>query len=115
NVANPDDDLAVIEVTPPPGLTPPQAPKVLATQLERGAWVWNIGIGQSWETPDRAGGLGIEEPIKRWRRVGGLRTPPGASGGAGVTANGVIGMVLQDTWDYTLLLPVERIVQLFTA
>jgi hypothetical protein len=72
-VAYPNDDLAVIEVAPPPGLIPPQAPLVLATQLPRGTWVWNIGIGQNWDTPDRAGGLGIEDPSTRRRRVGGLR------------------------------------------
>jgi formylglycine-generating enzyme required for sulfatase activity len=32
-----------------------------------------------------------------------------------VTAGGVIGIVLQDAGDYSLLLPVERIIQLFTA
>ena len=88
---------------------------VQTAQLPRGTWVWNIGIGQGWDMPDRAGGFGIEDTISRWRRVGELRAPPGASGGAGVTATGVIGIVLQDAGNYSLLLPVERIVQLFTA
>jgi len=114
-VASPTDDLAVIEVALPRGITLPQAPRVEAAQLPRGTWVWNIGIGQGWDTPPRAGGLDRDEPISRWRRVGGLRTPSGASGGAAVTAGGVIGMVLQDAGDYSLLLPVERIVQLFIA
>ena len=49
------------------------------------------------------------------RRIGQLRTPPGASGGAGVTERGVIGIVLQDATDSSWLLPVERIIELFTA
>ena len=65
--------------------------------------------------PDRAGGLGPQDAVTGLRRIGALRTPPGASGGAGVTDSGVIGIVLQDASDYSLLLPVERIVQLFTA
>jgi hypothetical protein len=56
-VASPTDDLAVLEVTPPQGLTLPLAPVVLASQLQLGSWVWNIGIGQNWDTPYRAGGL----------------------------------------------------------
>jgi hypothetical protein len=93
-VASPTDDLAVIEVVMPRGFTLPRAPPVEAAQLPRGTWVWNIGIGQGWDTPARAGGLDRDDPISRWRRVGALRTPPGASGGAAVTAGGVIGMVL---------------------
>jgi hypothetical protein len=109
------DDLAVLEVAPPQGLALPRAPIVLAAQLARGTWAWNIGIGQDWDMPDRAGGLGPLDAVTGLRRIGALRTPPGASGGAGVTDSGVIGIVLQDASDYSLLLPVERIVQLFTA
>jgi hypothetical protein len=115
DVAYPPDDLAVLEVVPPKGLVLPRAPMVQTARLPRGAWVWNIGIGQDWDTPDRAGGFGGEDPVSRRLRVGALRTPPGASGGAGVTADGVIGIVLQDAGDYSLLLPVDRIVQLFNA
>jgi hypothetical protein len=114
-VAMPTDDLAVLEVAPPQGMAVPRAPIALAAQLPLGSWVWNIGIGQNWDMPYRAGGLGREEPNSRQRLVGALRTPRGASGGAGVTASGVIGIVLQDAGDYSLLLPVERIIQLFTA
>jgi hypothetical protein len=113
--ASAPDDLAVLEVAPPQGLALPRAPIVLAAQLARGTWAWNIGIGQDWDMPDRAGGLGPQDAVTGLRRIGALRTPPGASGGAGVTDSGVIGIVLQDASDYSLLLPVERIVQLFTA
>jgi hypothetical protein len=115
DVASVQDDLAVLEVAPPQGLILPRAPMVLAGQLPRGTWVWNIGIGPNWDMPDRAGGLGPEEVVTGRRRVGQLRTPPGASGGAAVTDGGVIGIVLQDATDFSLLLPVERIVQLFKA
>jgi len=120
DVASPQDkdDLAVLEVALPPGLTLPHAPMALAAQLPRGTWVWNIGIAQKWDMPDRAGGLGPQDVVTGLRRVGSLRTPPGASGGAGVIDSGVIGMVLQDGGigsDYSVLLPVERIVQLFAA
>ena len=50
-----------------------------------------------------------------WFEAYELRTPPGASGGAGVTERGVIGIVLQDATDSSWLLPVERIIELFTA
>jgi hypothetical protein len=73
DVASAPDDLAVLEVAPPQELTLPRAPMVLATQLQRGTWVWNIGIGEDWDMPDRAGGLGIGEPISRWRRVVGVK------------------------------------------
>jgi hypothetical protein len=56
NVASERDDLAVLEVIPPQGLVLPRAPMALAAQ--RGTWAWNIGIGQDWDMPDRAGGLG---------------------------------------------------------
>jgi TPR repeat protein len=115
DVASPQDDLAVIEVTPPQGLALPRAPLVLASQLRPATFVWNIGLGQEWVMPDRAGGLGPQDVVTRLRRIGQLRTPPGASGGAGVTDSGVIGIVLQDATDYSLLLPVERIVELFSA
>jgi hypothetical protein len=115
DIASAQDDLAVLEVTTPPSLILPYAPMVPAVQLPRGTWVWNIGIGQDWDMPDRAGGLGPEDVVTGRRRVGQLRTPPGASGGAAVTENGVIGIVLQDAADFSLMLPVERIVQLFRA
>jgi hypothetical protein len=116
DIASPQpDDLAVIEVAPPRGLALPRSPTVLAAQLRPATFVWNIGIGQDWDMPDRAGGLGPQNAVTGLRRIGQLRTPPGASGGAGVTDSGVIGIVLQDAADYSLLLPVERIVQLFTA
>jgi hypothetical protein len=114
-VANPADDLAVLEAVPPPGLAIPRAPMMLAGQLPLGSWVWNIGIGQNWDMPYRAGGLGREEPASRWRVMGALRTPPGASGGAVVATGGVMGIVLQDATDYSLALPVQRITQLFSA
>jgi hypothetical protein len=114
-VASGPDDLAVLEVVVPSGLALPRAPMVRADQLLRGTWVWNIGIGQDWDMPDRAGGLGPEDVVTLRRRIGQLRTPPGASGGAAVTEAGVIGIVLQDATDFSLLLPVERIVQLFAA
>ena len=109
---------ASMERLPPPGsvwqgLALPRAPLVLASQLRPATFVWNIGIGQEWVMPDRAGGLGPEDVVTRLRRIGQLRTP-GASGGAGVTDSGVIGIVLEDATDYSLLLPVERIVELFT-
>jgi formylglycine-generating enzyme required for sulfatase activity len=113
NAASERDDLAVIEVIPPQGLAIPRAPMAVAAQ--RGTWVWNIGIGQDWDMPDRAGGLGPLDVVTGLRRVGQLRTPRGASGGAVVTDSGVIGIVLQDATDYSLLLPVERIVQVFMA
>ena len=114
DVAGPLDDLAVIVVREPRGLPPPHAPMIATSDFQPGEWVWNIGIGGKWEAPDRAGGLdGLDAPTNLIH-VGELRTPPGASGGAGVTQNGVIGMVLQDGGDYSLLMPAERIVQLFT-
>jgi hypothetical protein len=112
---SPNDDLAAIEVVPPAGLTIPNAPVPTPAGLPRGTRVWNIGIGQDWDTPDRAGGLGTENPVNFRLRVTGLRTPAGASGGAAVTASGVIGIVLEDAGDYSLLLPIGRIVQVFTA
>jgi hypothetical protein len=115
DVASAPDDLAVLGVAPPQGLALLRAPMVAAAQLQRGTWVWNIGIGQDWDMPDRAGGIGAQDVVTGRLRVGGLRTPLGASGGAGVTDSGVIGIVLQDASDYSLLLPVERIIQLFTA
>src|SRR5262249_34692952 len=115
DVASARDDLAVLELDPPPALILPHAPMVLAAQLRRGTWVWNIGIGQNWDMPDRAGGLGPWDAVNGLRRIGALRTPPGTSGGAGVTDSGVIGIVLQDATDYSLLLPIERIVELFQA
>jgi hypothetical protein len=118
DVASQRDDLAVLQVALPQRVAMSYAPMVLAARLPRGTWVWNIGIDRKWEMPDRAGGLGPEEVETGWRRIGSLRTPPGASGGAGVTESGVIGIVLQDAGlgsDYSVLLPVERIVQLFTA
>jgi hypothetical protein len=115
DVASPRDDLAVLQVALPQGLAPPRAPMVLAAQLPLGTWVWNIGIGQEWDMPDRAGGLGPQDAVTGLRRTSGLRTPPGASGGAVVTYSGVIGIVLVDGTDISFLLPVERIVQLFTA
>jgi hypothetical protein len=66
--------------------------------------------------PGRAGGVETRDTVTGWIRVGQLRTPPGASGGVSVTENGVVGIVLQDGGlgsDYSLLLPIERIVQLF--
>ena len=114
DVAGPLDDLAVVAVPAPRGLTPPQALMIATSDFQRGEWVWNIGIGGAWEAPDRAGGLGGLDAATNLIHVGALRTPLGASGGAGVTQNGVIGMVLQDGGDYSLLLPAERIVQLFT-
>jgi peptide/nickel transport system substrate-binding protein len=114
-VASAQDDLAVVEAVPPQGLALPHAPIAPAAQLRRGSWVWNIGIAQDWDMPDRAGGLGPVDVVTGLRRIGQLRTPPGASGGAGVTERGVIGIVLQDATDSSWLLPVERIIELFTA
>jgi hypothetical protein len=93
------------------GLAVLRAPMVPAAQLQRGTWVWNIGIGQDWDMPDRAGGVGTLDVVSNKLHVGGLCTPLGASGGVGVTDTGVIGIVLQDGSDYSVLLPVERIVQ----
>ena len=107
------DDLAVLEVASPEGMTLPRAPIVNATRLQEGTWVWNIGINESWEMPDRAGGLGPENVLTGRRRIGELRTPGGASGGAAVTEDGIIGIVLQDGGDYSLILPIERIISLF--
>jgi hypothetical protein len=115
NVASPQDDLAVLEVAPPTGLILPHVPIALGAQLPRATFVWNIGVGQSWDMPDRAGGLGPQDVVTGLRRVSSLHTPPGASGGAVVAASGVIGIILQDARDYSWLLPVERIVQLFQA
>jgi hypothetical protein len=114
-VASAQDDLAVLEVTTPQGLTPPHAPTVIGAQLPRGTLVWNIGISRQWDMPDRAGGLGPLNVVTGLLRVGSLRTPPGASGGAAVTEKGVIGIVLQDGVDFSWLLPIERIVVLFKA
>jgi hypothetical protein len=115
DVASAQDDLAVLEVGQPQGLALSHAPIVLGAQLPRGTWVWNIGIGQKWDMPDRAGGVGPIDVVTGLRRVGSLRTPPGASGGAGVTESGVIGIVLEDASDSSWLLPIERIRQLFEA
>ena len=111
-IPNPND-LAVVTVPTPRGLAAPHAPMVATEGLRLGAWVWNIGVGGAWETPDRAGGFGGLDAPTNLVHIGELRTPPGASGGAGVTENGVIGMVLLDGSDYSLLLPIERIVSLF--
>lgn len=115
SVASPNDDLAVLEVTPPVGRALPHATAIDANRLDRGTWAWNIGIGQDWDMPDRAGGIGLVDTQTRLRRVGQLRTPPGASGGAVVTEDGIIGMVLQDGDTYSWVLPIERIIELFKA
>ena len=114
NVAVPGPtDLAVVEVSTPRGLRLTSAPMVAAGGLKPGDLVWNIGVGGAWDTPARAGGFDRLDAPTGLVRVGQLRTPPGASGGAGVTQNGVIGMVLQDGGDYSLLLPAGHIVELF--
>jgi len=78
--------------------------------------VWNIGIEKDWDTPDHPGSLGRQEVDSGFRRVSGLITPAGTSGGAAVTVSGVIGIVHDDggmAAPYTRILPIERIIDLF--
>ncbi len=110
-----NDDLAVLEVATPAGFRLPRVPMVQADKLLIGSWVWNVGIGGDWELPFRAGGLGTIDPLTRWRRVGALRTPGGSSGGAAVTEDGILGMVERDGETYSLILPIERVAELFRA
>jgi hypothetical protein len=109
------DDLAVLEVPIPRGFQAPRIARAASGTVPRGTWAWNIGIGGDWDMPDRAGGVGPIDAVSRWMRVGSLRTPPGASGGAVVTEDALLGMVLEDGNNFSLILPADRIVELFVA
>jgi hypothetical protein len=110
-----NDDLAVLEVPIPRGFQAPRIARVASSTVPRGTWAWNIGIGIDWDMPDRAGGVGPIDAVSRWMRVGSLRTPPGASGGAVVTEDALLGMVLQNGYNFSVVLTADRIVELFEA
>jgi hypothetical protein len=66
----------VVTVVRPPGLSIPRAPMVLAGELRRDTWVWNIGSGANWDLPSRPGGLGPADPVTGLLRVDSLHRPP---------------------------------------
>jgi hypothetical protein len=102
----PPDDLALLEVPLPAGMTVPRATIVPDTVLAT-RFVFAIGAGDDWEVSARAGTFGGVEQNRQWR-FGSLNITPGTSGGAIVTSDGIAAMVLTTTGNRSFALPASR-------
>jgi formylglycine-generating enzyme required for sulfatase activity len=107
------DDLALLEVPLPAGMTVPRATIVPDTVLAT-RFVFAIGAGDDWEVSARAGTFGGVEQNRQWR-FGSLNITPGTSGGAIVTSDGIAAMVLTTTGNRSFALPASRIREVFAA
>jgi hypothetical protein len=109
-------DLAVVLVPGAAGRAPGPAPAVALTRSDGGAWSWTIGRQESWELSGIHGGFAGPRVDPERLVFDNLRTPPGTSGQAVATADGIVGMVTNDGGDLeTWAVAVTRIIERFRA
>jgi formylglycine-generating enzyme required for sulfatase activity len=108
---SPDDDLAWLLVRAPANLTVGNVPVAAMDQLNL-RHIWGLGMGEGWDVSSRGGSFDREDRLRRLLQLSGLDTIPGSSGGAVVTADGFVGMILRTTGRATVALPMQRIAEL---
>jgi formylglycine-generating enzyme required for sulfatase activity len=109
--SSPDDDLAWLLVRAPANLTVGNVPVAAKDQLNL-SHIWGLGTGEGWYVSSRGGSFDREDRLHRRLQLSGLDTAPGSSGGAVVTADGFVGMILSTTGRATSALPMQRIAEL---
>jgi hypothetical protein len=108
-------DLSVLRVPRPDSFTPIAISVVQAAQLAWGTEVWNIGRDGEWIVPTSPGGFQDQQPRSGLLVFDRIAAPPGASGSAVVTKDGLAGMLVIDTGrgDVAYALPAQVIERQF--
>lgn len=112
-----DDDLAIISVPKPSNVQPMKVARVDVKAVTKGTPVTNVGRDADWlvsYVPAFYEGQNAANP--HWLQAQGLSTPPGSSGGAVVSRDGLLGMVEEDGGGVSgssRFLAVERIAEIF--